>query len=95
MQITEILALMAIVWGPCCFCGQSIEKTDTDPCEVRVTTAEGPQKSQVWFCHGQCFRDRLGPPLMKPVPDFSTQHTFNQRRLRRATIYIEVSDVGG
>lgn len=31
---------------------------------------------------------------MKPVPDFSTQHTFNQRRLRRATIYIEVSDVG-
>lgn len=50
---------MEVAWGPCCFCGQPIEETGTDPCEVRVTTSAGGKKWQVWFCHGQCFRKRL------------------------------------
>lgn len=50
---------MGIAWGRCCFCGQPIEANATDPCEVRVTTSAGGKSWQVWFCHGQCFRDRL------------------------------------
>lgn len=50
---------MEVAWGPCCFCGQSIEKTDTDPCEVRVTISAGGKRWQIWHCHGRCFRDRL------------------------------------
>lgn len=50
---------MAVVWGPCCFCGKPIEETDTDPCEVCVTTSAGGKKWQVWYCHGKCFRERL------------------------------------
>jgi len=48
---------MAVKYGPCCFCGKAIEKTDTDPCRVTVSTAS--EKWQVWFCHGACFRERL------------------------------------
>ena len=44
-------------WGPCCFCGENIAPSDTDPCRVQVTVANG--KWQVWSCHAKCFRDRL------------------------------------
>ena len=46
-----------ILFGPCCFCGQDIEPIGPDPCSVLVTTDS--DKQQVWWCHGQCFRDRL------------------------------------
>jgi hypothetical protein len=51
---------MVVKFGPCCLCGQQIEETATDPCRVRVETAEG--KWQVWYCHGSCFRERLTTP---------------------------------
>jgi hypothetical protein len=50
---------MTIRFGPCCFCGEPIEATATDPCEVKVSTSAAGKTWQVWFCHGQCFRDRL------------------------------------
>jgi galactitol-specific phosphotransferase system IIB component len=46
-----------VEWGPCCFCGAGIATSTTDPCRLTVETASG--KWQVWFCHGQCFKDRL------------------------------------
>jgi hypothetical protein len=53
---------MAVVFGPCCFCGKSIEEhapeeNAPDPCRITVETAGG--KWQVWFCHAACFRERL------------------------------------
>ena len=44
-------------WGPCCFCGGGITSNATDPCRITVETTG--EKWQVWFCHGQCFKDRL------------------------------------
>jgi hypothetical protein len=44
-------------WGPCCFCGQEIEKTKIDPCRITVECANGLW--QVWFCHSKCFKDRI------------------------------------
>jgi len=53
--------LVEVVFGgQCCLCGKEIEATGSDPCEVVVTTAEG--KWQTWWCHGQCFKDRLTDP---------------------------------
>jgi hypothetical protein len=46
-----------VSWGPCCFCGRDIAKTDSDPCRVTVETAK--EKWQVWFCHAECFRSRI------------------------------------
>jgi hypothetical protein len=43
--------------GPCCFCGQRIERTAVDPCAVSVEAEEG--LTQAWFCHGRCFKERL------------------------------------
>jgi hypothetical protein len=48
---------MAILFGPCCFCGKDIEQHGTDPCRITVETAAG--NWQVWFSHGACFRVRL------------------------------------
>jgi hypothetical protein len=47
----------AEIGGPCCFCGDVIERTAVDPCVVRVETEEG--MTQAWFCHGRCFKERL------------------------------------
>ena len=57
-------------WGPCCFCGGDIEKSESDPCRVNVSTAQ--EKWQVWFCHGDCFKERLAklpeaPGLFEPA----------------------------
>lgn len=41
----------------CCFCGQPVEKTETDPCRLTVEPATG--KWQVWFSRGACFKERL------------------------------------
>jgi hypothetical protein len=59
-----------VAFGPCCFCGKSIVKSGADPCRITVATAAG--KWQVWFCHGNCFRDRLAqlpeaPNLFDPA----------------------------
>jgi hypothetical protein len=50
--------------GQCCFCGNPIEANDLDPCEVTVSTAG--QKWQVWWCHAQCFKDRITDPPEAP-----------------------------
>lgn len=46
-------------FGPCCFCGVSIETTSVDPCRVIVEPATG--RFQVWSCHAACFTERLAP----------------------------------
>ena len=52
---------MTVAFGPCCFCGEGFDGTnDHDPCNVTVTTAKG--KWQTWFCHADCFRERLAKP---------------------------------
>lgn len=50
--------------GQCCLCGKEIEAGGVDPCEVVVTTAEG--RWQTWWCHAQCFKERLTDPLEAP-----------------------------
>ena len=47
-----------VSFGPCCFCGQGIAETGTDPCQVTVSTAD-KDKWQVWYSHGACFKERL------------------------------------
>jgi hypothetical protein len=44
-------------FGPCCFCGLAIASTDIDPCRVEVSTNRG--RWQVWFCHAECFKERI------------------------------------
>jgi hypothetical protein len=51
--------------GPCCFCGKGIERTAVDPCAVSVETEEG--LTEVWFCHGSCFKERLAPKVVPPA----------------------------
>jgi hypothetical protein len=46
-----------VSFGPCCFCGQPIDRLGADPCRVSVTTAA--ELWQVWYCHAACFRSRL------------------------------------
>jgi len=46
-----------LTWGPCCFCAREISQSAVDPCRVTVETAAG--KWQVWFCHAECFKQRL------------------------------------
>ena len=62
--------MVEVRFGPCCFCGQDIEKGGSDPCSVQVTTAG--EKWQVWSCHGACFKARLAvlpeaPGLFEPA----------------------------
>ena len=46
-----------VEWGPCCLCGEPIEKSEIDPCSLTVSTVK--DKWQVWYCHAACFRIRL------------------------------------
>ena len=46
-----------VEFGPCCFCGQRIERTSIDPLSVPVATVG--EKWQVWFAHARCFKERL------------------------------------
>lgn len=43
--------------GFCCFCGQEIDETQIDPCRITVETNN--DMWQVWFCHSNCFKERL------------------------------------
>jgi hypothetical protein len=52
--------------GPCCFCGQAIERTAVDPCVVSVETEEG--MTEAWFCHGRCFKERMATGSRVTVP---------------------------
>src|SRR3974377_200448 len=61
---------LRVDFNPCCFCSRPIEKNNTDPCRITVETANG--KWQVWFCHGNCFRQKLSdlpeaPGLFEPA----------------------------
>jgi hypothetical protein len=58
-----------VQFGPCCFCGEDILQTDTDPCRVTVETARGSW--QVWFSHARCFKDRI---VKHPQIDLSPAH---------------------
>ncbi len=50
-------AAVKVEWGPCCFCGRDISPSEIDPCSVTVSTRG--TKWQVWYCHADCFKDRL------------------------------------
>jgi len=65
---------MPVNFGPCCFCGQQIEKTTTDPCRVTVSVSEDDAKWQLWYCHGQCFPARLIE--LPEAPGFFEPHYF-------------------
>jgi hypothetical protein len=50
--------------GWCCFCGKEMQDNQTDPCEVVVTTSAGG--TQVWWCHAECFKERITDPVEAP-----------------------------
>ena len=50
--------------GWCCFCGKEMQNTETDPCEVVVTTSAGG--TQAWWCHAECFKERITDPEEAP-----------------------------
>jgi hypothetical protein len=55
-----------IAFGPCCFCGGYITRTEIDPCRLTIETQK--EKWQVWFCHAACFKVRLSDdPMLEPV----------------------------
>ena len=56
-------------FGPCCFCGANILSTNINPCRITVETAGG--NWQVWFCHGNCFKERIA---QHPQIDLSPAH---------------------
>ena len=43
--------------GPCVFCGEQIAPREIDPCSITVETQAG--KWQVWYCHADCFKQRI------------------------------------
>jgi hypothetical protein len=53
-----------ISFGPCCFCAQTIQQSDVDPCRLTINTHGN--KWQVWFCHAACFKVRLKDPPDEP-----------------------------
>jgi hypothetical protein len=59
-------------FGPCCLCGRDIEPRDPDPCRITVETAGG--QWQVWFCHAECFKERLTTPPGFPDGFFDPAH---------------------
>jgi hypothetical protein len=52
--------------GQCCFCGRDIEEKELDPCRISVTVKSGKWQA-LWFCHAECFREKLVDPMLKPV----------------------------
>jgi hypothetical protein len=64
--MSKIDDIAEIKWGPCCFCGEQMNKSLVDPCRVTVETASG--RWQLWFCHAECFRTRLvDEPMLEPA----------------------------
>jgi len=59
--------------GPCPFCGEPIEETETDPCSLTATTRK--ELWQVWQCHGECFKKKL----------LRTRTSISRRRISRVT----------
>jgi hypothetical protein len=50
----------------CCFCGDSIARTSTDPCTLVLSiawyeTGRDLLPDQQFFCHLKCLQDRLAP----------------------------------
>jgi hypothetical protein len=49
----------------CCFCGERIAPRDFDPCQLSLVThvlrsdREPSDEVQDFFCHADCFRERL------------------------------------
>ena len=55
----------SLIHVECCFCGAEIEFRDFDPCQLTLSThvlrsdREPSDDMQDFFCHADCFRERL------------------------------------
>ncbi|MCL4268047.1 MAG: hypothetical protein KJZ72_00810 [Anaerolineales bacterium] len=58
-----------VCFGLCCFCGEDIISTNIDPCRVTVETVS--EKFQIWFCHAECFKNKI---FKHPQIDLSPAH---------------------
>jgi hypothetical protein len=51
----------------CCFCGQSIDSSKTDPAEISVLINFDKecdqQVAQLFYCHITCFREKLNDQI--------------------------------
>lgn len=56
-EATARLDDLKVELGPCCFCGRDIAVSEIDSCAVTVETAKA--KWQTWFCHAECYKDRI------------------------------------
>lgn len=49
----------------CCFCGKGIKSSKIDPCAINVMINFDKEKekqySQDFFCHIECFKNRIAP----------------------------------
>lgn len=54
-------------WEPCCFCGQPIRTSDTEPSRVWLEHGSEVRERLVaeYYCHTACFHARLEPSLRR------------------------------
>lgn len=54
-------------WDPCCFCGQPIRTSDTEPSRVWLEYGSEVRERLMaeYFCHTACFQSRLDPTLRR------------------------------
>ncbi len=54
-------------WEPCCFCGQPIRTSDTEPSRVWLEYGSEVRERLMaeYFCHTACFQSRLDPSLRR------------------------------
>lgn len=49
----------------CCFCNEGIACSNMNPCDISIIArADRPEKdpaSQIFWCHIECFRDKMCP----------------------------------
>ena len=48
---------LKVEFGPCCFCGKDVPKTEKEPLCLNIQTRD--EHWQAWVCHAHCFRERL------------------------------------
>ena len=75
--------------GWCCFCGKEMQNTQTDPCEVVVTTSAGG--TQVWWCHAECLKERITDPENAPG---SVESAFEPLRTFRSSVTPALRSAG-
>jgi len=54
-------------WEPCCYCGQPIRTSSTEPCRVWLEYGSEARERMVaeYWCHTACFQARLDPALRR------------------------------